>query len=151
MRVALDTSVLVAATVNDHVHHRRAAWWLATRRSVEPCASWHALAETWATLTRIPIVPAISAGVARQVIERLETRLKLWPPTMQVYRESIRRCSDRGFRSGAVFDALHLVAARFGRADRFVTFNDAHFTRLREEGDPEILVPPDPPGPGQGR
>src|SRR5687767_7889956 len=111
MRVVLDTSVLVASILADHVHHERAIWWLAVRPELELCASWHAMAETWATLTRIPIAAPIAPSAAGEVVARLETRLRMLQPSPKVYREAIRRCSGRGVRSGVIFDALHLVAA----------------------------------------
>lgn len=146
MKIALDTTVLVAGAVSAHDHHERAAWWLDPKRGWELCASWHALAETWATLTRIPIVPPVSPGLARQVVARLESKLTIWSTSGQSYREAIRRCSERGLRSGIVFDALHLVTARLGGAESFLTFNEDDFARVSEEGDPKVIVPPDPPG-----
>jgi predicted nucleic acid-binding protein len=147
VKVALDTSVIVAATLADHVHHERAAWWLAERSHVQLSASWHALAETWATLTRLPIAPPINGATAQRIVKQLEGRLHLWSPTPQAYREAMRRCAERGLRSGVICDALHLVAARNGGADSLITFDAADFERVREDGDPEIVVPPDPPGP----
>jgi hypothetical protein len=47
-----------------------------------------------------------------------------------VYNEALQRCTDRGFASGVVFDALHLVGAEHAGADALVTFNGADFLRL---------------------
>jgi hypothetical protein len=60
----------------------------------------------------------------------------------------MRRCSDRGLRSGAVYDALHLVAAERWGADLFLTFNTHDFTRMALAPGPRIAAPPDPPGLG---
>ena len=59
MKVAFDTSVLIAGSVSSHPHHERALWWLADDREFERCASWHALAETWSVLTRLPLRPPV--------------------------------------------------------------------------------------------
>lgn len=146
MKVAFDTSVLVAATLGDHPHHDRAAFWLDKDLEIERIASWHAMAETWATLTRIPLDPPISPGLAREVVERLEELIELVPPSARIYRAAIRRCADRRLRSGVLFDALHLITATERKADGLLTFNENDFSRLRTHGDPDILVPPDPPG-----
>jgi hypothetical protein len=63
-----------------------------------------------------------------------------------VYEEALQRCTDRGFASGVVFDALHLVGAELAGVDALVTFNDADFVRLAVPTSPRIVVPPDPPG-----
>lgn len=62
------------------------------------------------------------------------------------YTAAMRRCSDRGRRSGAVYDTVHLAAAERWSADVLLTFNVQDFTRLSVESGPRILAPPDPPG-----
>jgi hypothetical protein len=49
-------------------------------------------------------------------------------------------------RSGAVYDALHLVTAEVEAAELFLTFHIEDFTRLSEPGGPRIVAPPDPRG-----
>jgi predicted nucleic acid-binding protein len=144
--VAFDTSVLVAAVVAGHAHHPRALPWLDSGNRLDRRASWHAIAETWATLTRLPLDPPISAESAGEIVERLESLLRLRALTASIYREARRRCVTRSLRSGAIFDALHLVAARENGADAIATFNVKDFERLWERGDPEIVAPLDPPG-----
>ena len=61
-----------------------------------------------------------------------------------VYDEALQRCADRGFSSGVVFDALHLVAAEHAGADALVTFNGADFLRLASPTSPRIATPGDP-------
>lgn len=147
MRLAFDTSVLVAALVEAHEFHRRATPWIeaAVHRRIEATCSWHAAAETWSVLTRMPLDPPISPPLAEVAIDRLLARVEPVAPAPEHYRLALRRCAERGVRSGAVFDALHLVSAESSGAEGFVTFNAADFERLRAEGSPRILVPPDPP------
>lgn len=147
MRVAFDTSVLVAGLVEAHVHHERAICWLeaAAAERVEAECSWHAVAETWAVLTRLPIDPPISPAVASIAIERLIQRVAPIDLGGETYLAAIRRCVERGLRSGALFDALHLICAEQTEAEAFVTFNRRDFERLTSSESPPILVPPDPP------
>ena len=59
------------------------------------------------------------------------------PETLRAMRD----CQNRGVRGGAVFDYLHLVAARKAKAARLYTLNVAHFRSFHRAGDPEILHP----------
>ncbi len=47
----------------------------------------------------------------------------------------------RGVRGGAVYDYLHLIAARKAGAKRFYTLNLSDFLSFHRPGDPEILSP----------
>jgi predicted nucleic acid-binding protein len=67
------------------------------------------------------------------------------PLTIALYVAALDRCSSRGLRSGAIFDALHLAAAEAGGAEAVLTFNMGDFTRLSAAGGPRIVEPPDPP------
>jgi predicted nucleic acid-binding protein len=147
LRLAFDTSVLVAALVEAHEFHPRATRWIeeAVSGRNEATCSWHAAAETWSVLTRIPLDPPISPPLAEVAIDRLLTYIEPVALTAEHYRLALRRCAERGVRSGAVFDALHLICAEARRAEGLVTFNPADFERLRGAASPPILVPPDPP------
>lgn len=59
MKVAFDTSVLVAGSVARHVHEERARVWFRAAREgrFEAITTTHALAETWVALTAIPVEP----------------------------------------------------------------------------------------------
>jgi predicted nucleic acid-binding protein len=146
MKVALDTSVVVAAVVEDHPHHARASWWFRTRRKIERIASWHAYAEAWAVLTALPLEPRISGEVASAVLDRVRRSLRFVGPRSTTYPSAAGRCSARALRSGAIYDALHLVTAEAERADFLLTFNVEDFMRLAEPDGPRIISPPDPPG-----
>src|SRR5262249_53483914 len=145
-KVFFDTSVLVAALTRAHAHHPRALVWVeACGKRVDGIVSWHGLAELWSVLTRLPVSPPVPPVLAERMLDRLRHRLRTVTVSPRAYRKALRRCSERGFRSGAVFDALHLVAAEEARAEMFLTFNADDFDRLVVEGGPRIVVPPDPP------
>ena len=92
--------------------------------------TWHALAEIWSVLTRMPAPARLSPEQALRVVRRVEAVFQLHPMEPAVYSEALQRCTDRGFSSGVVFDALHLVCAGHAPADAIVTFNGADFLRL---------------------
>lgn len=147
MKVAFDTSVLVAGSVARHVHEARAGIWFRAARegNFEAIATTHALAELWATLTAIPVEPRIAPATAERVIERLIRHIKPVALRWDDYKSALQRCGERGMRSGAVYDALHFVAAARQHADIFLTFNTRHFLPVATDDGPRIVAPPDPP------
>jgi predicted nucleic acid-binding protein len=145
MKVAFDTSLLVAALVEEHPVHERALWWLDPEREFARVACWHAYAESWAVLTSIPLDPPVSGQVAATVLDRVRSVIAFVPPRAGTYREAVARCAGIGLRSGAIYDAIHLLTAEAEKADIFLTFNEGDFTRLSIPGGPRIVVPPDPP------
>jgi predicted nucleic acid-binding protein len=145
--LAFDTSALVAALVEPHPSHRRMMPWVEAviHGEMRGQISTHALAETWAVLTRLPIDPPISPPAATMAVARLIELFDIIELPGSLYRDALQRCSERNARSGAVFDALHLLCAESSGADAFVTFNPRDFDRLATSDSPEIVVPPDPP------
>jgi predicted nucleic acid-binding protein len=107
--------------------------------------TWHSIAEAWAVLTRLPGQP-LPAALAERILERLVKQLLPIPLGAAVYRGAIGRCSERSLSSGAIFDAIHLIAAERIGASLFVTFNVSDFERLTlDNSRPRIVLPPDPP------
>jgi hypothetical protein len=67
-------------------------------------------------------------------------------PRAATYPAAVTRCNARSLRSGAVYDALHLITAELESADLLLTFNVGDFARMSEPDGPRIIAPPDPPG-----
>jgi predicted nucleic acid-binding protein len=147
MKVGFDTSVLVSGLVAAHPQHARARRWLVAARAggVEAMMSWHAIAETWSVLTRLPLAPAISGELARDLLHTLRTFIEPVTPDEGCYQAALARCAARGLRSGAVYDALHLVAAERMHADLLLTWNRYDFERLAAKSGPMIASPDDEP------
>ena len=147
MTICFDTSVLVAGVVAAHPMHERAFRWIeaAHQRELQGIMTTHASAELWAVLTRLPLAAPLSGAMAAQIVGRLHRAIRPVALTGRHYEAAIRRCAERGQRSGAVFDALHLVVAEAKRCEALVTFNPTDFQRLANPGSPRIVVPPDPP------
>jgi predicted nucleic acid-binding protein len=145
MLVALDTSVLVAGALRAHPAHARVSVWqqAINRDEIRGMACLHALAETYSVLTKIP--GGLSPAESRVVVNRIRRRLRIALPTADTYLAAMARCEARSLRSGAIYDALHLIAAECEGADALLTLNPDDFTRLSEGERPTIAVPPDPP------
>ncbi len=141
MKVAFDTSVLVPALTPALPAHTAAYGWVraALDGRVRGVMSWHAVAETWAVLTRLPIKPVPSPSAARDSLASLRTVIHCLPLDARIYDAAVARCVDRGLRSGAVFDALHVICAERARADVLVTTDMADFERLVRSGGPRIV------------
>jgi predicted nucleic acid-binding protein len=139
MSAAIDTSVLVAAIVateNDH----EACGRLLDREELSIYA--HGLAETFSTLTggRRPF--RMAAAMAASVIEEdYVPSLAVTSLTAAQMLRAMRGAESRGVRGGAVFDYLHLVAARQAGATRFYTLNFSNFASFHRSDDPEIVHP----------
>jgi hypothetical protein len=54
---------------------------------------------------------------------------------------AMQDAESRGIRGGAVFDYLHLVAARESRARQFFTLDVSNFRAFHRACDPEIALP----------
>jgi predicted nucleic acid-binding protein len=139
MRAAVDSSVIVAALIGsdpDHEACRR----LLTKQ--EHSIHTHALSETFSILTggqlgiRVPTRQA-AALLRDQVEERLHVVLLTDADILDACAAS----ESRGVRGGAIYDYLHLVAARKAGADTFYTLNLTDFLSFHRPGDPEILHP----------
>ena len=55
--------------------------------------------------------------------------------------EAHREARSRGIRGGAIYDYLHLVAARKADAEALYTLNTSDFLSFHRPGDPEIRRP----------
>ncbi len=134
MRVAFDTSVLVAALIKTHQHNAFAAPWLAAidEGRAEGIIDAHTIHELYSVLTKLklrtPLSPVDAEAIAARVMRRFETA----PLTAECTRRAIGRCVQRGLSSGAIFDAAHVVAAEMAGAETILTFNGSDFDRLAD-------------------
>ncbi len=139
MRNALDSSIIVAALDAedpDHVPCRRLL--LAARHSVH----LHAVAETFSTLTGGRLAVRLPATQAAALLRQwVAPRLVVTPMDTDALLAAFDECSARGVRGGAIYDYLHLVAARIARAPVLYTLNTSDFRSFHRRGDPEIVHP----------
>ena len=133
MRSYFDTSVLVAAALENHPHHAPAAAILAKVRNGE-MAGWvsaHGLAELYAVLTRFPLHPPVYPSEAWRIIEHdVHPYFEVASLSGTEYLKIIENCAATGWIGGRVYDALHVAAARKAECDQIYTFNLRHFREL---------------------
>ena len=135
----LDSSVLVAALIEDEPAHESC---LQLLRGKGMAAWTHALAETFATLTGGRLGIRVSPAVAAQLIEAsLMPRLRLIELAGGEIMDTIREAEAAGARGGAIYDSLHMAAARKASAKALYTLNARHFEAIARRGDPDVAVP----------
>lgn len=145
MKVFVDTNVLVAASVEDHVHHNRAAPIIEAihRAKYEGFTSGHAVLELYSVLTRLPRNPRILPSQAMLIIqENVLKEVTLVALTGKEYGELVLQLAANSHGGGQAYDALHLACARKCDAERIYTFNAAHFERLAPDDLRRRIVAP---------
>jgi hypothetical protein len=112
--------------VEEEEHHVAALKALAT--STDGFTSTHAIAETFATLTSGRLEVQLTPDEATQIIDaNVIRRLQVIDLGLRDYQQAMRNSQTVGARGGAIFDMLHLQAARRGVASRILTINVRHF------------------------
>ena len=138
MSIYLDSSVLVAAVVEDEPCHE-ACLLLLRRKNV---ATWtHALAEVFSTLTGGRLGLRASPAVANQLISSLTSRLRLIDLAASDVMLAIQQADAAGVRGGALYDYLHVLAARKIDAEEIYSLNARHFDAVTRGVGPRIVAP----------
>ena len=144
MKILFDTSVLVAAIVEPHPMHSHAFPLLVRAKSkeIDMAVAAHTLAELYAVLTTLPVIPRITPGAARRLIhENVETTAKIVSLSSQDYVSAIKNLSDSGLSGGIIYDALIIRAAQKVNVDKILTLNANDFKRVWPESEPRFVVP----------
>lgn len=134
-----DSSVLVASLVPDDPQHEACD---AVLNTGDLRIYVHSIAEIFSTLTggrqSIRTDPATATEVIAKSILPFAQTVTLSASDLL---HAINAAQARGIRGGAIYDYLHLVAARKARAERFYTLNVSDFQAFHRSGDPEIAHP----------
>ena len=126
MRTYFDSSALLAAFVEEEEHHASATAALLDAADSFTCN--HALAEIYGTLTSGRLDIQLIPRQAREMIEaNVLDRLEVLELSVNDYRKAMVAGEAVGARGGAIFDMLHLQAARRGNARKIFTINVRHF------------------------
>jgi predicted nucleic acid-binding protein len=139
-----DTSVLIAASSASHPHHIQALAALSLVRNPNNRGwmSQHTVAETYAILTSAPLVPRIHPAEALTIIkENFLPWISIVPLAPEDYLEVITQMAEAGWRSGKIYDALHLRCAAKQPIDRICTFNVKEFQQLAPAVKDKIGLP----------
>jgi predicted nucleic acid-binding protein len=143
MKVCFDTSVLVAAFLQQHPHHANAFPRLREVHDgvVQGHITAHGLAEVFATLTALPLKPKLSPADAERIIAKsILEHFTIIPLGVKEYQDALGLTVARNLSSGAVYDALHVTGARGAGCTTLYTLNLRHFQALAP-GDPLISAP----------
>lgn len=139
MSALLDTSAIIASLDEDETAHQAAH-----RRLVAGgCSVYlHGLAETFSVLTGGRRARRVEPALAAQLIEEAVLPfVRLVALTPGDVRGALAQCQARGVRGGAIYDFLHLCAARKAKVDSLVTLDRRHFEAIARAGDPRIEAP----------
>jgi predicted nucleic acid-binding protein len=133
MKVFLDTSVLIAAVLEQHGDHARAFAILerVQQGKDEGVVAAHSLAEAYAILTRLPSPFRHSPEEALLSIE--ENILKHFTTSSLSgadYASLIRDVASRGVQGGTIYDAVLLKSAVKASVTRIFTLNIKHFRAI---------------------
>lgn len=143
MNVLFDTSVIVAASLPQHPNHPPCFMQLQAAKTaqIKGYQSTHSLAELYSVLTRMPSQPRISPQDAQRLIENNLQYLETVVLDKVDYQAAIAQMTQLNLVGGGIFDALIAQAALKSAADRLLTLNAKHFTRLSTEVAQIIYVP----------
>ncbi len=102
----------------------------------------HALAETFSILPGGRQGRRLSPALAARFIEQnVLPYVQLRTLSDRDWMAARRKCEGRGVRGGAVYDWLHLAAARKAGADMLCMLYTRDFQALLRPGDPVIAAP----------
>lgn len=134
MKAFLDTTVLVAAFIADHMHHDDSLnIFLKYGKRQTSCAA-HSLAELYSTLTRMPGKHRVSAENAMLFLGEVRDHLTLVALDEVDYYRAIEHASARGVVGGTIYDALVANCARKIKAETIYTWNLRHFQQMEFSG-----------------
>ena len=133
MVVFLDTTVLVASSSLAHPHFAQAAAAVArvVARKDKGFIGQHSLAEMYAALTRMPVLPRIHPlEAARMIRENILQHFQTVSVVEKDYLEALTMVSSAGWPGAKIYDALLLCCADKCPAQRIYTFNLKDFRQL---------------------
>lgn len=142
-RVALDTSVIVAAVSSWHEHHARALPLVRAALAVAggPIVPVPALVESFSVLTRLPPPWRLRPQDAHALLDRtFRGRSTLFGLQGDQVWGLLDEATASNTAGGAAHDAHIVACARQAGAATIATFNRRHFERL-DLGPMTLLVP----------
>jgi predicted nucleic acid-binding protein len=145
MNIFCDTTVLVAASLEPHVHHApaKAALERICHGYDAGFTAAHCLAETFSVLSRMPTVPKLTPQDVLAILEaNVIPHFELIVLAPADYQQAVRDLAKRGLGGGRIYDLLHLGAARKQTLDRIYTFNEAEWRNLAPDLEALIGAPP---------
>ena len=133
MRCFFDTSVLIAAVLEEHDSHDRALRLYAQANPSQSLCAAHNLAEVYSILTSYPGKQRLRPDQALLALEEILQRLTIVSLDAKEYSTGIRKFASIGIVGGATYDALIAECALKAKADVLYTLNIRDFMRLGPE------------------
>jgi predicted nucleic acid-binding protein len=133
VKIFIDTSVLVASSIEHHEHYPRA---LALLERIHDghdrrYTGAHNLTETFAVLTRLPLLPRISPAEATTILkDNILAQFEIVTLTAKQHSDWILALGRKEICGGAIYDALAIRYAEKISADQIFTFNVRHFREI---------------------
>ncbi len=141
MKWFFDTSVLVPAFVEDHVHHERslAAFLRADKKT--GCCSAHTLLEFYAVITRLPGRDRISGEQILLLVQNIRERLTIISLSPEDYFAVLEKSAAARVFGGTVYDVLLAHCALKASAEILCTWNVKHFQQFGGEIAKRVQTP----------
>jgi predicted nucleic acid-binding protein len=141
VRHFFDTTVLVAAVLEEHRDHFASFRALSSATRTNSFCAAHSVAEMFATLTRIPGKQRLSAEQSLLAIGAVEDRLTAVSLDATEYFAAVRKFAAIGVIGGTIYDGLIGACALKSKADVIYTWNVAHFLLLGSEVAQKVRTP----------
>jgi predicted nucleic acid-binding protein len=144
MKIFLDTNVLIAAFLSDHVHHNRAAPLVQSviAGTADGFVSGHSLLETHAVMTGMARQPRITpAACATLIRENVLEQFSIVALAAHEYSRLIQRIGRDDISGGRTYDMLHAACAVKAGVDRVYTFNTRDFLTFSPELSGKVQTP----------
>lgn len=141
MRRFFDTSVLVAAVLEEHEHHDRSFAALSAASLPSAFCGAHNLVEVYATLTRYPGKQRLTAEQGLLILGAIESHLTIVSLETKEHLAAIRRFAGAGIIGGTIYDALIAACALKAKADILYTWNIGHFLQLGDDVAQRVRTP----------
>lgn len=144
MKAMLDSSVLIAAMLPDHIHHLVAVPWLSTAKAgiFQFAVAGHSLVEVYSVLTRMPRTPKITSSEAWEMLrDNVISVAQIISLQDQDYPALLSELASLAVTGGAVYDGIIAKAAELAQVDQLVTLNDQDFQRVWPAGIGRIVSP----------
>jgi predicted nucleic acid-binding protein len=136
-----DTSVLVPAFIEEHVHHERslAAFLRADKRA--GCCAAHGLVEFYAVVTRLPGRDRMSSDQVLLLVQNIRERLAIISLSAEDHFAVLERTAAARVFGGAVYDILLAQCALKASAEILYTWNVKHFQQFGGEIAKRVRTP----------
>lgn len=145
MKVFLDTNVLVAASVRQHPHFRRADGILGdcARGLLEGVIHAHSILEFHSAITQLPGGLAVPSSQVQTILsEGILAHVRQTAMTPEEVLSVQKRAGEMGVRGGVIYDLYLLAVAEREEVDRLYTFNVRHFQKLASNSFAGRIVEP---------